>query len=75
MQKALIYGAGGGGTQVYKEIVDRKEPYDIVAFVDMRTGGTEKEGIPVVFPEEMNNLDFDIIFIATQDNTVPETRK
>ena len=73
MQKALIYGAGGGGTQIYRELVAREEPYEIVAFVDRLRGGTEKEGLPVIFPNEMAAQTFDIVFVATQDNTVRDT--
>ena len=73
MQKALIYGAGGGGKQLYRELVASGDPYEVLAFVDRRIGGTVKEGLPVIFPQEMKNQEFDIIFVATQDNTVPET--
>ena len=42
MQKALIYGAGGGGTQIYRELVAREEPYEIVAFVDRLRLGMDR---------------------------------
>ncbi|MBO6178026.1 MAG: hypothetical protein J6O04_02485 [Selenomonadaceae bacterium] len=73
MLKALIYGAGGGGESVFNEIRELNEPYEVLAFVDIRTGGTTKKGLPVVFPRDIQNYEYDIIFIATQDNTVPET--
>lgn len=71
MQKVLIYGAGGGGERLFEEIQELAEPYSILAFVDSRIGGTEKKGLPVIFPKDMADYDYDIIFVATQDNSVP----
>lgn len=73
MKKILIYGAGGGGESLFNEIKELNEPYEILAFVDRRTGGTEKLGLPVIFPKDIQNFDYDFIFVATQDNTVPNT--
>lgn len=69
--KILIYGAGVGGGRLLEEIRMNGEPYEPVAFVDKRIGGTLKEGIPVIFPEEISQYPFDIIFVATLDNMVP----
>ena len=72
-QRALIYGAGEGGQTVYQEILDMDVPYDIIAFVDKKKGGSEKNGIPVIFPEQISGYDYDVIFTATIDNTVVQT--
>lgn len=69
-QKALIYGAGEGGQIVYQEILDMDVPYEIVGFVDRQKGGTEKNCIPVIFPEQISEYEYDVIFIATIDNSV-----
>ena len=68
-QKALIYGAGEGGQIVYQEILDMDVPYEIVGFVDRQKGGTEKNCIPVIFPEQISEYEYDVIFIATIDNS------
>lgn len=73
MQKILIYGAGVAGERMLNEMKQNGEPYELVAFVDKRIGGTEKDGVAVIFPEDIQKYEYDIIFIATQDNTVPDT--
>jgi O-methyltransferase len=73
MQKILIYGAGVGGERLLKEMYSNSEPYEFVAFVDKRIGGTVKEEGIVIFPEDIAKHDFDIIFVATLDNSVSET--
>lgn len=72
-QRALIYGAGGGGQIVYQEILDMDVPYEIVGFVDRKKGGTEKNGIPVIFPEQISEYEYDVIFTATIDNSAVDT--
>lgn len=72
MQKVLIFGAGGAGKQMLQEIKDRSEPYEVLGFVDSRIGGTVKNGLPVLFPKEISHYEYDVIFVATQDNTVPK---
>lgn len=73
MQKILIYGAGVGGERLWKEMRINSEPYELVAFVDRRTGGTVKDGIDVIFPEDIAKYEYDIVFVATLDNTVQHT--
>lgn len=70
MQKILIYGAGVGGERLWKEMRINSEPYELVAFVDKRIGGTVKDGIDVIFPEDIAKYEYDIVFVATLDNTV-----
>lgn len=73
MQKILIYGAGVGGERLWKEMRINSEPYELVAFVDRRIGGTVKDGIDVIFPEDIAKYEYDIVFVATLDNTVQHT--
>lgn len=73
MQKILIYGAGVGGERLWKEMQINSEPYDLVAFVDRRIGGTVKDGIDVILPEDIAKHEYDIVFVATLDNTVRYT--
>lgn len=73
MQKILIYGAGVGGERLWKEMRINSEPYELVAFVDRRIGGTVKDGIDVIFPEDILKYEYDIVFVATLDNTVQHT--
>lgn len=73
MQNILIYGAGVGGERLWKEMQLNGEPYKLIAFVDRRIGGIMKEGVPVIFPEEIADYEYDIIFVATLDNSVPIT--
>ena len=73
MQRILIYGAGVGGERLNEEMRTNSEPYEILAFVDKRVGATVKGGMDVIFPEDISKYDYDIIFVATLDNTVPDT--
>jgi len=73
MQKILIYGAGVGGERLWREMQLNGEPYELIAFVDKRIGGTVKDGVAVIFPEEIVKYEYDIIFVATIDNSVPIT--
>ncbi|MCI8274512.1 MAG: hypothetical protein HFI66_02675 [Lachnospiraceae bacterium] len=73
MLKILIYGAGVGGERLLEEMRINGEPYEMIAFIDRRIGGTEKDGIPVIFPEDISKYQYDIIFVATLDHTVPDT--
>lgn len=71
MLKILIYGAGVGGERLLEEMQLNGEPYEIMAFVDKRLGGDLKNGIPVIYPEEICKYEYDAVFVATLDNTVP----
>lgn len=73
MIKILIYGAGVGGERLWKEMQSNSEPYDLVAFIDRRIGGTVKDGTDVIFPEDIGNRAYDKIFVATLDNSVRQT--
>lgn len=73
MQNILIYGAGVGGERLWKEMQSNGEPYHLIAFVDRRIGGIMKDGVSVIFPEEIAKYEYDIIFVATLDNSVPIT--
>lgn len=73
MKKILIYGAGVGGERLLEEMRNNSEPYELVAFVDRRIGGTVKYGVKVIYPEDILNCAYDIIFVATLDGSVPDT--
>ncbi len=73
MQNILIYGAGIGGERLWREMQLNGEPYQLIAFIDRRIGGTMKDGVSVIFPEEITKYEYDIIFVATLDNSVPVT--
>ncbi|GHS96359.1 hypothetical protein AGMMS50276_14620 [Synergistales bacterium] len=73
MQRILVYGAGVGGERLLEEMRINSEPYSLVAFVDKRIGGTLKNGVDVIFPEDIPKYDYDIIFVATLDTSVPDT--
>lgn len=72
MQKILIYGGGVGGQRLLDEMRKNSEPYELLAFIDKRIGGTYKDGVPIIFPEDIGKLEYDLIFVATIDQTVPE---
>jgi len=75
--KILIYGAGNGGDRLAEEFINNSEPYDIVAFIDKAgidttTGEKTKRGKPVIFPDEINKQEYELIFVATIDTSVPK---
>lgn len=70
--KVLIYGAGEGGRHLYDEFQSSEEPYEILAFVDRRLGGTTVYDLPIIRPEEIPSYSFDRIFVATLDLRVKD---
>mgnify|MGYP002625754787 CR=1 FL=1 len=72
MQKILIYGAGSGGSRLLEEMRCNSEPYSVMAFIDKRIGGTKKDGLPVIFPDDIQGYDYDLIFVATLDHSVSD---
>ncbi len=62
-KKVIIFGAGGTGRELYKNIADSPE-LEVVAFADNFKRG-ELFGIKVIAPEEINKLEYDFIYIET----------
>lgn len=77
MQKAIIYGAGTRGKQVALHIL---LDYHILAFVDSNPAKVgmsiqiQDKTYPIISPQEINGLKFDMLFIGTYDiNGVKQT--
>lgn len=71
VRDTLIYGAGQGGIHLYQEIMTNEEGYHVVAFVDkMRCGGINN--ISIISPSEINKIPYDVILVATDDETVKD---
>lgn len=63
-ERIVLFGAGNNGIRLCKEFQERKNKAEIVAFVDdYKTGSLM--GIPVIKPDELINVNFDTIFIAS----------
>ena len=67
--KCVIFGAGGGGRDLTKEIEEKQYPLDIIAYADNdpKIQGTILFGKPVIPPKEITTYDFEQIIIATMD--------
>lgn len=64
-KKAIIWGAGKIGRQVYFPLI-KDYDMDIVAFVDSNRDniGDTLYGVDIYSPKQIKNLDFEVIFIA-----------
>jgi O-methyltransferase len=64
MKKAIIWGAGGTGRRVFNTI---KENTNVIAFVDCdeMKWNTKVEGLFVYSPENIKNIEFDILYYGT----------
>jgi O-methyltransferase len=67
--KVIIFGAGGGGKNLTKEIEDRNDLYEIIAYTDNdpKLQGTVLFGKPVIHPSNISSYDYDQIIIAAMD--------
>jgi O-methyltransferase len=72
MKKVILFGAGNGGLRVLNLLTSE---YCVIAFSDNEPGkhGTTLAGLPVVPPDRIPGLDFDIIIITNFFG--PEIRK
>lgn len=61
--KILIYGAGKFGKQIYS-IVKNSTNYEVVGRADKNWKLYEKQGVDVIAPEDILDLDYDYIIIA-----------
>lgn len=65
MLRAVLFGAGGGGQRLYKEIASQ---YEVVAFVDndKRKWGKELWGIPIYSAQKCTaDLEYDYLIITS----------
>jgi ABC-type Fe3+-hydroxamate transport system substrate-binding protein len=63
-QRVAIYGAGSLGRRCRSQLATRA---DVVAFVDsdQTRDGTSVDGLPVVSPERLDDLDPDVVIVAS----------
>lgn len=63
MKKAVIFGATATGKRVYEKTKDK---YHIVAFFDENIDlcGDKIDGIEILLPEQIENINFDIVLVA-----------
>lgn len=63
-RRVAIYGAGSLGRTCHTQIAPRA---DIVAFVDSDRGkdGNDLDGVPIVSPERLRDLDVDLVVVAS----------
>ncbi len=64
MEKAIIFGAGSIGEKV---LILNKEKYEIIAFTDndINKIGTVYCSLPVISPQELMDIKFDVILIGS----------
>jgi O-methyltransferase len=67
--KVIVFGAGGGGRNLTKDIEERKEPFEIIAYADNdpKLQGTFLFDKPVIHPGKITSYDYDQIIIAAMD--------
>lgn len=63
-ERVVLFGAGNNGIRLCKEFQEQKGKAEVVAFVDdYKTGSLM--GIPIIKIEDLMNVNFDTIFIAS----------
>jgi len=67
--KVVIFGAGGGGRNLTKEIEEKQYPFEIIAYADNdpKLQGTFLLEKKVIHPKEITAYDYDQIIIAAMD--------
>jgi O-methyltransferase len=67
--KVIVFGAGGGGKNLTKDIEERQEPFEIIAYADNdpKLQGTFLFDKPVIHPGKITSYDYDQIIIAAMD--------
>ena len=67
--QCVIFGAGGGGRNLTKEIEEKQYPFEIIAYADNdpKIQGTILFGKPVIHPKEITTCGFEQILIAAID--------
>jgi len=67
--KVIVFGAGGGGRNLTKEIDEKQYTFEIIAYADNdpKLQGTLLFGKPVIHPKEITTYDYDKIIIAAMD--------
>ena len=63
MIRAIIFGAGGTGRELYKRL-KKDTGIEVVAFADNFKRGMY-EGVPIIATEEITDMEYDCIYIAT----------
>ncbi|MCH5249317.1 MAG: hypothetical protein J1E98_05275 [Lachnospiraceae bacterium] len=61
--KAICFGAGYGGKQLYEAI---SEKYEVIAFVDndINKQGKNLSGIPIYSPDRLRDMEYDYLIIT-----------
>lgn len=72
-KRFVLYGAGQVGQDTYRQL--RKLGYQAVLWADKNYKLHQKEGLPVVPPDEIANCKYDVIFIAVNEQKVAEKIK
>jgi len=67
--KVIIFGAGGGGKNLTMEIINRNDPFEIIAYSDNdpKLQDTVLFDRPVIHPSKISSFDYDQIIIAAMD--------
>ena len=62
--KVIIFGAAGTGQKIYKQVKDKE---DVLFFAEnnSKLWGTEIDGVKVISPEKLLELDFDFIHVGS----------
>lgn len=65
--RAVIFGAGTMGRDVYKAVCKEMPEIDIVAFADNLESiwGEKCEGLPIINPKQLAEIEYERIFLAT----------
>lgn len=61
--RVVVYGAGVLGQMIYKYLSDKSD-VEIVAWVDKNAENYQRQQMNVIFPSELNNIEFDKVLIA-----------
>lgn len=69
-QRLILYGAGQVGQNTYRQL--KGFGYHVVLWVDKNYQLYQKKGLPVTSPDEISNQEYDVVFIAVNEEELAE---
>lgn len=72
-QRVVLYGAGQVGQNAYRQL--KRFGYQVVLWADKNYTLYQKKGMPVVSPDEISDKEYDVIFIAVNEQSLAERIK
>lgn len=75
LENIIIFGAGNTGKEFFRLFSKHREHYNVLAFADndVEKFGKELHGIKIIDPADINQYQYDVIIIGSNDKTTKES--